>query len=85
MCVIRSIIIDYSLFSICLLANLHPYLTVGGIRLSRGKESHSIPQDQGRGLRSCNYKARLYSAAFCPTLKVFWLNLYSLDILGSLW
>lgn len=73
-CVIKSIIIIdlFTLLNICLLANHHPSLTVGGIRLSQGKEFFLSPPRSRvwpRDLRTIRHVCIIL--LFVPLLRYF--------------
>jgi hypothetical protein len=54
------------------LENLHLFENVSGIRLTQGKEIHTILLSQGacpRNLRVIRHVCKI--AAFCPTLNMF--------------
>jgi hypothetical protein len=70
--------------SICLMGNIHSSQTVGGVRLSQRKEIHPNPTINWHILRIyVPYNMFVTVLLFAPLLRLFWLNLYSLDILGS--
>jgi hypothetical protein len=71
------------------LGDLHLTYIVSGIRLSQGKEIYPI--SKGQELRRCVLGICILCDTFVivllfvPLLRCFWLNLYSLDILGNFW
>jgi hypothetical protein len=74
-----------TLRSFFVLKNLHLSQIVSGIRLCQGKEIHILsPKVNGHVLGICMlYDTFVIVPLFAPLLRYFWLNLYSVDTLGS--
>ena len=83
--VVAVVVIDWiTLLSIYLLGKLHLSQILGGIRLSQANEIHPSCKVQERVLGICIlYNTFLIPLLSAPFFRCFWLNLYSLDILGS--
>jgi len=82
--IIITIIDLITLLSIYLLGNLHPSQTIGGLGSITGRKFILSPKDKWRVLETdVLYNTFVVVVHFAPLLRCFWLNLYSLDILGS--
>ena len=80
------IINQITLLNICVLGNLHLSKIVGGIERSRGRKCTLSLKVRGRVLGIyLLYDTFVIVSLFVPPLRCFWLNLYSVGILGSFW